>query len=76
MYNFMTMMLFFMVLPEDYAKQILQHESIGNQIYQEFVWARLKRKKLIWSTITKRKLKTFKTQLKMLKKKLMVKYSS
>ena len=41
MYNFMTMMLFFMVLPEDYAKQILQHESIGNQIYQEFVRARL-----------------------------------
>ena len=41
MYNFMTMMLFFMVLPEDYAKQTLQHESIGNQIYQEFVPARL-----------------------------------
>ena len=34
------------------------------------VQTRLQRKESIWSTITKRKLKTFKTQVKMMKKKV------
>ena len=41
------------------VQKLLQHESIGNEIYQE---------ESIWSTITKRKLKTFKIQLMMMKK--------
>ena len=56
------------VLPEDCAKELLQHESIGNEIYQEFLQARLQGKKSIWSKITKRRYKTFKTQLMMKKK--------
>ena len=54
-------------LPEDCAKELLQHESIGNEIYQEFLQARLQGKESIWSKITKR-YKTFKTQLMMKKK--------
>ena len=59
------------VLPEDCAKELLQHESIGNEIYQEFLQARLQGKESIWSKIIKRRYKTFKTQL-MMKKKLNV----
>ena len=58
------------VLPEDCAKVLLQHESTGNEIYQEFVRTRLQGKESIWSTITKRKLKTFEIQLKTMKKKV------
>ena len=47
------------VLPEDCAKELLQHESIGNEIYQEYSQTRLEGKESIWSTITKRKFKTF-----------------
>ena len=58
------------VLPENCAKELLQHETIGNKIYQEFVRTRLQENDSVWSKITKRKLKTFKTQLKMMKKKV------
>ena len=58
------------VLPEDRVKDLLQHKSIGNEIYQYFLRTRLQGKKSIWSTITKRKLKTFKTQVKIIKKKV------
>ena len=47
------------VLPEDCAKELLQHESIGNEIYQEYSQTRLEGKESIWSTITKRNFKTF-----------------
>ena len=57
------------VLPEDCAKELLQHESIGNEIYLKFVGRRLQGKESICSTIPKRKLKTVKTQTKMMKKK-------
>ena len=53
-------------------KELLQHQSIGNEIYQEFAQTRPQEKESICSTITKRKLKTFKTQFKMMKKKSMV----
>ena len=49
-------------------KELLQHQSIGNEIYQEFAQTRPQEKESICSTITKRKLKTFKTQFKMMKK--------
>ena len=51
------------VLPEDCAKVLLQHESTGNEIYQEFVRTRLQGNESIWSTITKRKLKTMKKKV-------------
>ena len=42
------------VLPEDCTKELLQHESIGKEIYQEFKRTRLQGKGSIWSTITKK----------------------
>ena len=41
------------VLPEDCTKELLQHESIEKEIYQEFKRTRLQEKGSIWSTITK-----------------------
>ena len=58
------------VLTEHYPKNLLQHENLGNKFYQDFVRTRLQGEESIWSTITKRKLKTFKTQLKIMKKKV------
>ena len=58
------------VLTEHYPKNLLQHENVGNKFYQDFVRTRLQGEESIWSTITKRKLKTFKTQLKIVKKKV------
>ena len=51
-------------------KELLQHQSIGNEIYQEFAQTRPQEKESICSTITKRKLKTFEIQLKTMKKKV------
>lgn len=58
------------VLPQECAKRLLQDKSIGNEIYQEPVQTRLQGKESICPAITKRKLKTFKTQSKMMKKKI------
>ena len=37
------------VLSEDSEKELLQHENIENEIYQEFARTRLQRKESIWS---------------------------
>ena len=58
------------VLPEECATELLDHDVIGEEIYQGFIKTRLQGDISIWSPIKKRKLKTFKTQLKVVKKKV------
>ena len=58
------------VLPEDVADELLKHERIGRKLYGECVTSRIQGKKSIWDTMTKRKLKTFKSQFAVTRKKV------
>lgn len=58
------------VLSEDIADELLQHDSIGMKLYEEFVTSRIQGEKSIWGKMTKRKLKTFKSQLVVTKRKV------
>lgn len=50
-------------LPEDVADELLKHEWTGKNLHEEFVTSRRQGEKSIWDKMTKRKLKTFKSQL-------------
>ena len=58
------------VLPDSVADEVLNNHVVGDDLYQEFIEERLKGEKSVWSSLKKRKLKTFKTQGKMLKSKV------
>ena len=61
------------VLPEDVAEEPVKHDRIGKNLYEEFVTSRIQGEKSIWDKMTKRKLKTFKSQLAVTERKSMVK---
>ena len=52
------------VLPENCAKELLQHETVGNKIYQEFVQTRLQEMILSGQKSRKENLKLLKLSLK------------
>ena len=58
------------VLPEDVAGELLNHDSIGKNLYEEFVTSRIQGEESIWGKLTKRKLRTFKSQLAVTRKKV------
>ena len=49
------------VLPEDVADELLKHDSIEKNLYEEFVTSRIQGEESIWYKMTKRKVKTFKS---------------
>ena len=58
------------VLPEEAATELLEHNSIGKKMYDEFITLRIQGGKQIWDKMAKRKLKTFKSHLAVIKKKV------
>ena len=55
------------VLPVEIATQLLQHETIGDKLYQNFINERLLGPKSVWSPLKKCKLPTFENQGKKVK---------
>ena len=58
------------VLGVDDANEFLNHDNIGQEMYENFLSERLNGDTSIWSKMKKRKLKTFKAQTKQIKSKI------
>ena len=58
------------VLPETVANDLLHHQRIGFDLYNEFISDRIQGSLSIWSPMKKYGLKTFKTQMKAVKSKV------
>ena len=58
------------VLSEDFVDEVLNHDSIGKKMYDDFVITRIQGKESVWDKMTKRKLNTFKSQLAVTRKKV------
>ena len=58
------------VLPDAVANHLLNHQTIGPDLYNEFILKRMQGSLSIWAPMKKRGLKTFKTQIKIIKSKV------